>query len=91
MIINRDLIEANFTLPADHYSPEVRNAVEEVIRSLEAGTIRVAEKIDGQWVTNQWVKKSRSDELQDLADPGHALRLRSLLRQSAASSRCQER
>jgi 2,3,4,5-tetrahydropyridine-2-carboxylate N-succinyltransferase len=58
MIINRDLIETHYSLPADHYSPEVRNAVEEVIRSLEAGTIRVAEKIDGQWVTNQWVKKA---------------------------------
>ena len=36
---------------------EIRNAVEEVIAGLHAGTLRVAEKKDGQWVVNQWIKK----------------------------------
>ncbi|HAF56451.1 MAG TPA: 2,3,4,5-tetrahydropyridine-2,6-dicarboxylate N-succinyltransferase [Thauera sp.] len=36
----------------------IRNAVEEVIAGLDAGTLRVAEKKDGQWVVNQWIKKA---------------------------------
>ncbi|MEJ1741407.1 2,3,4,5-tetrahydropyridine-2,6-dicarboxylate N-succinyltransferase, partial [Escherichia coli] len=31
---------------------------EEVIAGLDAGTLRVAEKKDGQWVVNQWIKKA---------------------------------
>ncbi len=37
---------------------EVRDAVEQVIAGLDAGTLRVAEKKDGQWVVNQWIKKA---------------------------------
>ena len=37
---------------------QIRNAVEEVIAGLDAGTLRVAEKKDGQWVVNQWIKKA---------------------------------
>ena len=37
---------------------EIRNAVEEVIAGLDAGTLRVAEKKDGQWVVNQWIRKA---------------------------------
>jgi 2,3,4,5-tetrahydropyridine-2-carboxylate N-succinyltransferase len=33
-------------------------AVEATIAELDAGKLRVAEKIDGQWVTHQWVKKA---------------------------------
>jgi 2,3,4,5-tetrahydropyridine-2-carboxylate N-succinyltransferase len=36
----------------------LRDAVEEVIAALDAGTLRCAEKSAGQWVTNQWVKKA---------------------------------
>jgi 2,3,4,5-tetrahydropyridine-2,6-dicarboxylate N-succinyltransferase len=36
----------------------LRDAVEEVIAGLDAGTLRCAEKADGKWVTNQWVKKA---------------------------------
>ena len=39
-------------------SPQVRDAIEQVITALDQGQIRVAEKIDGDWVTNQWVKKA---------------------------------
>jgi 2,3,4,5-tetrahydropyridine-2-carboxylate N-succinyltransferase len=34
------------------------NAIEEVISDLDAGRLRVAEKRDGSWVTNEWVKKA---------------------------------
>jgi 2,3,4,5-tetrahydropyridine-2-carboxylate N-succinyltransferase len=40
-------------------SPEVREAVEQVIADLNAGRVRVAERQGvGQWAVNQWVKKA---------------------------------
>jgi 2,3,4,5-tetrahydropyridine-2-carboxylate N-succinyltransferase len=33
-------------------------AVEEALRRLDAGRLRVAEKIDGDWVTHQWLKEA---------------------------------
>jgi 2,3,4,5-tetrahydropyridine-2,6-dicarboxylate N-succinyltransferase len=40
-------------------SPEVREAVEQVISDLNKGRIRVAERQGvGQWTVNQWVKKA---------------------------------
>ena len=38
--------------------PEEIALIERVIDALDAGTLRVAEKIDGQWVTHQWIKKA---------------------------------
>ena len=37
---------------------DVKNAVAETIDKLDSGTIRVAEKINGEWVTHQWIKKA---------------------------------
>jgi 2,3,4,5-tetrahydropyridine-2-carboxylate N-succinyltransferase len=37
---------------------EVREAVDAVIDALNQGTIRVAEKNNGNWLVNQWVKKA---------------------------------
>ncbi|HEX5394270.1 MAG TPA: 2,3,4,5-tetrahydropyridine-2,6-dicarboxylate N-succinyltransferase [Rhodocyclaceae bacterium] len=36
----------------------VGEAVSEILGQLDAGTLRVAEKIDGQWTTHQWIKKA---------------------------------
>jgi len=36
----------------------VRTAVEETLRLLDAGEVRVAHKADGEWVVNQWAKKA---------------------------------
>ena len=36
----------------------VRKAVDAALAMLDAGEARVAEKKDGQWVTNQWLKKA---------------------------------
>ena len=36
----------------------VGEAVAKVLAGLDAGTLRVAEKIDGDWVTHQWIKKA---------------------------------
>ncbi|HJW26628.1 MAG TPA: 2,3,4,5-tetrahydropyridine-2,6-dicarboxylate N-succinyltransferase [Rhodocyclaceae bacterium] len=50
-------------------------AIEQVIGELDAGKLRVAEKINGQWVTHQWVKKAvllsfrvRDNVIQDAGD-----------------------
>jgi len=37
---------------------DVREAVAHVIGELDAGTLRVAEKIGGAWTTHQWIKKA---------------------------------
>ncbi len=37
---------------------EIREAVNETINLLDCGKLRVAEKIDGDWVTHQWLKKA---------------------------------
>ncbi len=36
----------------------LRDAVNQVIDALDAGRLRVAEKIDGRWTTHQWIKKA---------------------------------
>ncbi|MDA1342945.1 MAG: 2,3,4,5-tetrahydropyridine-2,6-dicarboxylate N-succinyltransferase [Proteobacteria bacterium] len=37
---------------------EVRSAVNEALTLLDTGKARVAEKVNGDWVTNQWLKKA---------------------------------
>ncbi len=37
---------------------DIKTAVAETLNNLDAGTIRVAEKINGEWVTHQWIKKA---------------------------------
>mgnify|MGYP001066914404 FL=1 len=39
-------------------SGPVRTAVEETLLLLDSGKARVAEKVDGEWVTHQWLKKA---------------------------------
>ena len=38
--------------------PEVRAAVERALDLLDTGQLRVAEKRDGQWLVNEWLKKA---------------------------------
>ena len=37
---------------------DVRDAVNEALMLLDSGKARVAEKVDGQWQVNQWLKKA---------------------------------
>jgi 2,3,4,5-tetrahydropyridine-2-carboxylate N-succinyltransferase len=37
---------------------EVRDAVEYTLNQLDNGSIRVCQKIDGEWIVNQWIKKA---------------------------------
>lgn len=36
----------------------IRDKVQEVLAGIESGEFRVAEKTDGRWRTNDWVKKA---------------------------------
>ena len=38
--------------------PDVRRAVDQAIAMLDRGALRVAEKRDGQWIVNAWVKQA---------------------------------
>ncbi|KTC95873.1 2,3,4,5-tetrahydropyridine-2,6-carboxylate N-succinyltransferase [Legionella geestiana] len=37
---------------------ELKSALETVLEGLEAGTLRVAENIEGNWAVHQWIKKA---------------------------------
>ncbi len=50
--------EARAELSAQNAPAAVRDAVARVIADLDAGRVRVAEKIDGAWTTHQWLKKA---------------------------------
>ena len=43
--------------PAKH-PKDVKDGVDAVIADLNKGRVRVAEKLNGQWVTHQWLKKA---------------------------------
>jgi 2,3,4,5-tetrahydropyridine-2-carboxylate N-succinyltransferase len=42
----------------DRLDPELADALDRIVDGLGAGRLRVAEKIDGVWVTHQWIKKA---------------------------------
>lgn len=56
-IIEAAFEQRNFITP-DKVDPLVKSAVLETIELLDNGEVRVAEKIDGQWQVNQWLKKA---------------------------------
>lgn len=58
----KSIIEQAFEQRADitpnTVSAEVKQAVEQVLTMLDNGSARVAEKIAGEWVVHQWLKKA---------------------------------
>ena len=56
------LIDAAFERRADitpnNVPADLAHALAEIVDGLNHGRLRVAEKIDGAWVTNQWLKKA---------------------------------
>ena len=58
----KNIIEEAFERRAEitpsNAEPHVRYAVNEAIAMLDSGKARVAEKQDGAWVVNQWLKKA---------------------------------
>ncbi|MDQ8022511.1 MAG: 2,3,4,5-tetrahydropyridine-2,6-dicarboxylate N-succinyltransferase, partial [Moraxellaceae bacterium] len=56
--IIENAFERRAEISAASVDGELRNAIDHVIAELDSGRLRVAEKIDGEWVTHQWVKKA---------------------------------
>ena len=58
---------------------EARDAVEAALKGLDEGSLRVAEKSDGEWIVHQWLKKAvllsfRLSDMKIIADaPGGAV------------------
>ncbi len=50
--------ERRADLNAKNAPPSLRHAIEESIELLDSGRARVAEKKNGQWTVNQWLKKA---------------------------------
>ena len=50
--------ETRAELTPERAPPEVRAAVERALDQLDTGQLRVAEKRDGQWLVNEWLKKA---------------------------------
>ncbi|MEN3111807.1 2,3,4,5-tetrahydropyridine-2,6-dicarboxylate N-succinyltransferase [Uliginosibacterium paludis] len=53
-----DAFERRAEITPSACDPVLARAIEEVIGELDAGRLRVAEKINGDWVTHQWLKKA---------------------------------
>ena len=54
--MSRTLIEAAFT--GEIRLEDARSAVDQAIAALDSGAIRVAEKVDGEWRVNGWLKQA---------------------------------
>ena len=54
----RPIIEAAYADRSRLADPATGSAVEQVIAALDLGQLRVAEKLDGQWRTNAWIKQA---------------------------------
>ena len=53
-----DAYESRAQLTPGSASAQIRSAVQSAIDALDAGTLRVAEKHDGRWHVNEWLKKA---------------------------------
>lgn len=56
--IIEEAFENRASLAPHNIDPSLRSAVNDVIAGLDDGSLRVAEKRDGEWTVNQWVKKA---------------------------------
>ncbi len=53
-----EAFERRADINAKNSPPSLRHAIEECIELLDSGQARVAEKKNGQWTVNQWLKKA---------------------------------
>ncbi|MBI5447494.1 MAG: 2,3,4,5-tetrahydropyridine-2,6-dicarboxylate N-succinyltransferase [Gammaproteobacteria bacterium] len=53
-----DAFEARLSLNPNNAPTALKDAVHHVIQQLDAGTLRVAEKKEGKWITHEWIKKA---------------------------------
>jgi len=58
----QEIIEGAFedraNISPENVSSEVKVAVINAISQLDSGQARVAEKVNGEWITNEWLKKA---------------------------------
>ena len=54
----KNLIESAWNERSLLEDSKVREAIKEVIKLLDNGKARIAEKIDGEWIINEWLKKA---------------------------------
>ena len=57
-VVIENAFENRADITPSNTDPEVRKAVEDTLNQVDSGTIRVAEKQGGNWVTNEWIKKA---------------------------------
>ena len=55
--INNDACEIKDQI-SKNSDKSITEAVSHILKELDQGKIRVAEKIDGKWVTHQYIKKA---------------------------------
>ena len=53
-----DAFEKRAEITPRNVDTQVKDAVSSAIEQLDRGEIRVAEKKDGDWVVNEWIKKA---------------------------------
>jgi len=53
-----EAFERRSELSPDRVTPALSRALDDVIAGLNGGRLRVAEKLEGRWVTHQWIKKA---------------------------------
>ena len=79
-----EAFERRADINAKNSPPPLRHAIEECIELLDSGQARVAEKKNGQWTVNQWLKKAVLLYFRTHDNADHRSRLHALLRQGAA-------
>ena len=82
-----DAFERRAEITAKNVAAALRHAIEECIELLDSGQARVAEKKDGQWIVNQWLKKAVLLYFRTHDNAVDRRRLHALLRQGAAEVR----
>lgn len=53
-----EAFEHRSAISAKTANQELRDAVDSVLEGLNNGSLRVAQKVSGEWVVNQWIKKA---------------------------------
>jgi 2,3,4,5-tetrahydropyridine-2-carboxylate N-succinyltransferase len=57
-ILIDDAFERRALISPQKAGAKLTKAITQVIELLDAGELRVSEKIDGEWITHQWIKKA---------------------------------
>lgn len=57
-VLIEDAFEKRTTINPKNADDTLKGAINDVIERLDSGRLRVAEKVDGNWKVNEWVKKA---------------------------------